>query len=259
MLTELGPFVVGAEGNVTLNPWSWNSVANVLFLEQPAGVGFSYPVLPANDSTTAEETVEALVGFLRMHTELRGRKVYVMGESYGGHYVPNTAAAILSSNARLASPDAADHIELVGFAVGNGYTDWQLDFNENVPNGRYHALTSHSRYDAAERACGGNFARCFWPREDVECPKACDDAVQAAVTDAMDGTIDIYDIYEDVCLEKLAERSSSLSTPLLEPLHTQQSVLLDERRRALKAHAERRGVPHRSRELQTTISPVFPT
>ena len=113
MLTELGPFVVGAEGNVTLNPWSWNSVANVLFLEQPAGVGFSYPVLPANDSTTAEETVEALVGFLRMHTELRGRKVYVMGESYGGHYVPNTAAAILSSNARLASPDAADHIEIL--------------------------------------------------------------------------------------------------------------------------------------------------
>ena len=56
----------------------------------------------------------------------------------GGHYVPNTVAAIERGNAGL--PAASDlRIHLVGFAVGNGYTDWKLDFNMNVPNGRYRA------------------------------------------------------------------------------------------------------------------------
>ena len=82
MFTELGPLVVGMDGNVSFNPYSFNKVANVLFLEQPAGVGFSYPNLPANDSTTAEETYRALRNFFDLHPELRGRPFYVMGESY---------------------------------------------------------------------------------------------------------------------------------------------------------------------------------
>ena len=81
MFTELGPLVVDANGNVSFNPYSFNKIANVLFLEQPAGVGFSYPNLPANDSVTAEETYLALRAFFLLHPELTGRPFYVMGES----------------------------------------------------------------------------------------------------------------------------------------------------------------------------------
>ena len=54
------------------------------------------------------------------------------GESYGGHYVPNTALAIESGNA--AGKNAKINLKV---AVGNGYTDWQLDFNANVENGDF--------------------------------------------------------------------------------------------------------------------------
>ena len=37
---------------------------------------------------------------------------------------------------------------------------------------------------------------------DVECPKACGEAVKKTTEYAMNGDIDIYDIYVDVCLDK---------------------------------------------------------
>ena len=80
MFTELGPFVLDSNLDVTLNPYSFNKAANVIFIEQPAGVGFSYPNVPANDSSTAIDTDLALRHFLGQHPELEGRDFYVMGE-----------------------------------------------------------------------------------------------------------------------------------------------------------------------------------
>jgi len=213
----------------------------VLYLEQPAGVGFSHPTGAANDAVTANDTLVALVAFLQTHPELQGRPFYIAGESYGGHYVPNLAKAIQTHNAAATTPVSL-RIPLKGIAVGNGYADWQLDFNMNVPFGRYHALSSIEQFQAAQRACDGDFARCFWPRDDVPCPKECDAAVTAATVNAMDGSIDIYDIYEDVCLEGKSRQPTAAF------------LLEQERRRAVERMRAVRGT------LSTTpISPIFPT
>lgn len=41
-----GPCRVNSDSNsTTLNPWSWNNVANLLYIDQPVQTGFSYDYL----------------------------------------------------------------------------------------------------------------------------------------------------------------------------------------------------------------------
>jgi serine carboxypeptidase-like clade 2 len=200
MWTELGPFVANKDQSLSLNPYSWNKAANMIFVEQPAGVGFSYPAMDTNDTITADDTYHALLDIFAQLPALRGKPFYVFGESYGGHYVPNTVKRIQDGNAALPEGDPKI-INIKGFGVGHGYTDWALDFNMNGPYGREHALCSERQYEAAMEACNGSTVACFWPNPAAQCDPKCNDAVQAATANAMGGTIDIYDIYEDVCLE----------------------------------------------------------
>ncbi|KAE8391260.1 Alpha/Beta hydrolase protein [Aspergillus alliaceus] len=45
LLEELGPCSVASDSKTTiLNPWSWNNEVNLLFLDQPTQVGFSYDI-----------------------------------------------------------------------------------------------------------------------------------------------------------------------------------------------------------------------
>ncbi len=61
LLTENGPCTISDDSNSTeINPWSWNNEVNMLYLDQPVQVGFSYDV-PTNgtlDLTSGNVTVE---------------------------------------------------------------------------------------------------------------------------------------------------------------------------------------------------------
>jgi carboxypeptidase C (cathepsin A) len=42
-LTEMGPFAThNKDLTLTSNPYAWNNIATMVFIEQPCGVGFSY-------------------------------------------------------------------------------------------------------------------------------------------------------------------------------------------------------------------------
>jgi serine carboxypeptidase-like clade 2 len=77
----------------------------VLFLESPAGVGYSYSNTTADysrsgDNKTADDAYLFLANWMERFPEYKGRDFYLAGESYAGHYVPQLAHAIL----RHASP-----------------------------------------------------------------------------------------------------------------------------------------------------------
>lgn len=74
--------------------------ANVLFLESPAGVGFSYSNTTSDykysgDQRTAADAYVFLLNWMEKFPEYKGRDFYIAGESYAGHYVPQLAYTIL--------------------------------------------------------------------------------------------------------------------------------------------------------------------
>ena len=73
---------------------AWNTKANLLYIDNPLGVGFSTlndkkePV--ESEEELAREFGNFLVDWLNLpdFVEMKGRDLYVTGESYAGHYVP---------------------------------------------------------------------------------------------------------------------------------------------------------------------------
>jgi cathepsin A (carboxypeptidase C) len=128
ILAENGPCHINeTTAELYNNPYSWNTDAYVIYIDQPAGVGFSYGGSDAYDSNEAQvshDMFEFLQAFFKVHTSLLNNDFFVVGESYGGHYAPATAYRIMKGNE--ASEGA--HIKLAGLAIGNGLTDPYIQY-----------------------------------------------------------------------------------------------------------------------------------
>ncbi len=108
LLKENGPFLAEAENPPFGSPYlrqnkhSWHKAANMLYVDNPVGTGFSHSAtdpLPSS-SHVAKELAEFLLQFLQLYPHyVNGTglpSVYLFGESYGGTYVVDLAYYILS-------------------------------------------------------------------------------------------------------------------------------------------------------------------
>lgn len=82
---EHGPFRVDPGGQtLSVFEWSWNRIASVLYLESPAGVGFSYASnstgTTTDDSTTAADTYTFLKKWFDLYPEYKKNDLYVAGK-----------------------------------------------------------------------------------------------------------------------------------------------------------------------------------
>ncbi|KAI0696431.1 serine carboxypeptidase [Cytidiella melzeri] len=105
LFMEIGPCKVASSGDELVNnPWAWNELANIIFLDQPIGTGFSYADHGEFVSTTEEaaKDIAAFVAIFFEHfSQLRGNKFHLAGESYGGRYLPIFGSEIHVGNAQL--------------------------------------------------------------------------------------------------------------------------------------------------------------
>jgi len=127
-LSENGPFRPNIDGNsLFYNPYSWNNIANVIWLESPAGVGFSYSNNSGDynvgDTRTMQDTYTFLQQFFTQFPQFQRNSFWVTGESYGGHYVPEITQYIWQQNQN----GPAVKINIQGMMVGNGWTYMPID------------------------------------------------------------------------------------------------------------------------------------
>ena len=68
---------------MTLNPHAWSRVANVIYLDSPAGVGLSYSETHAdyttNDTHTAQDAEAFLRRFFEEYPDFQRNKFYIAG------------------------------------------------------------------------------------------------------------------------------------------------------------------------------------
>lgn len=117
------------ESNATLynNPYSWNDDAFLVYIDQPAGVGYSYADAAGYDTDeteVAEDMYQFVQALLKAHTDWQSNEFFVFGESYGGHFAPSTAARIYAGNQ---NKDGV-HVNLAGLAIGNGLVNAEIQY-----------------------------------------------------------------------------------------------------------------------------------
>ncbi|KAJ7216528.1 Alpha/Beta hydrolase protein, partial [Mycena pura] len=114
-----------SSNGTTWNPYSWNSFANIFFLDQPVGVGFSYADFGETVETTedAAKNVYSFISlFFESFSQFKGRALHLSGESYGGRYLPVFASEIYDQN-HLAITQGRPTLNLQSVIIGNGITD----------------------------------------------------------------------------------------------------------------------------------------
>ncbi|KAH8666912.1 Alpha/Beta hydrolase protein [Xylariales sp. PMI_506] len=161
LFQELGPCGIDIDGNVYNNPYSFSTVSNMLFIDQPATVGLSYTIpvpgyfdddynfyeLPNNTcpdyaqaygtcgtysssdislvpNTTlgaAPNMWKTLQGFMGAFPDYSRSGFTFTTESYGGHYGPVFNEYFLEQNAK--NIPGAQKIQLDNVLIGNGWFD----------------------------------------------------------------------------------------------------------------------------------------
>ncbi|KAK7344936.1 hypothetical protein VNO77_15199 [Canavalia gladiata] len=211
--TEHGPFITNYGESITKNKYSWNREANILYLESPAGVGFSYSTDKSfyntlNDDITAQDNLVFLQRWLDRFPQYKNNEFYIMGESYGGHYVPQLAELILKSKVNF---------NLKGIGLGNPLLEYETDYNSVDEFYWSHGMISDYVYQLRSSVCNNSKSSkqslrgCFSP----DCISVL---IQISDEYSELDSIDPYYVIGDKCL------SYNLSQPAFLTQHQRSSI-----------------------------------
>ncbi|KAI0651568.1 alpha/beta-hydrolase [Trametes meyenii] len=205
LFQENGPCrITNDSSGVTLNPYSWNNVSNMLYLDQPVGTGFSHGETKVG---TSQQAAEDVWKFLQIFfadpkfSKYQKADFALWTESYGGHYGPTIAAYILDQNVGIANGTVnGTAINLKFLGVGDGLTDplaqypGYLSYAASNP---YHPLVSDEDIQTATQAwnrsggCKDQITNCYnGGSNDV-----CSDAQNFCNRAILSGVLGPYDPY----------------------------------------------------------------
>ncbi|KAF8092011.1 hypothetical protein N665_0428s0021 [Sinapis alba] len=163
ILFENGPLALkfelynGTLPSLVTTTYSWTKMANIIFLDQPVGAGFSYSRIPLLNKVSDTGEVKVIHKFLQKwlskHPEFYSNPFYLTGDSYSGKIVPPLVQEISRGNYICCKPP----INIQGYILGNPITEFELEKNSNIPYAHGMALISDELYESLKRICKGNY------------------------------------------------------------------------------------------------------
>jgi cathepsin A (carboxypeptidase C) len=191
LLNEMGPYEVNPDGKtMRSNSDAWNTFASVVYIESPAGVGYSYSSdgnTTTNDDLTSLENYEGVKKFFELHPTFRNHSTFIMGESYGGVYVPTLTARIVDGQKDFP-------VNLRGMALGNGYVNEKLNVDTSVRFAYGHGLIDEKLWNTLEReCCRGCIDDCDLTKMTGHCAHMVEDIFKFLWF----GGLNPYDLYRD--------------------------------------------------------------
>ncbi|KAG8874820.1 hypothetical protein FRB97_005638 [Tulasnella sp. 331] len=182
---EHGPCMVNSDQKTTaINPNSWNEVANVLYIDQPIGAGFSHGNENAETSPQAASLVWVMLQtFFETFPTYQGRELIFATESYGGHYGPEFVSYFDGQNDQIRHGIIPGEIIIVSaFMLNNGWIDPATHFL-NYPGFAEHppgytpiatpaVVTKATSYLLKSGGCMDQIARCSSGGSNKDCVNA---------------------------------------------------------------------------------------
>ncbi|KAL3641701.1 Serine carboxypeptidase-like 42 [Castilleja foliolosa] len=213
--TELGPFSASGDGKgLIINSKSWNKASNLLFVESPVGVGWSYSDNSSDyntgDKTTSKDMFNFMFGWYDKFPTFRDRDLFLAGESYAGHYIPQLAVRIIYHNAH--SPDTFNLKGIAGFSYLDQLGNPLLKVDRDVP-ASYEYLWSHGLISdeinhKIIREC--DFSIYSFAGTDNETQLPCLVTLGEAYKVVGDGYINMYGVIYDSCYPSIVEQELRL-------------------------------------------------
>ncbi|KAM7484837.1 hypothetical protein LguiA_000846 [Lonicera macranthoides] len=193
---ELGAFFPQKHiPKLKFNDHTWNKAANLLFVESPVGVGFSYSNTTSDlselgDKITAHDSYIFLLNWFKRFPQFKSHDFYIAGESYAGHYVPQLSEIIFDKNKKASGED---YMKFKGFMIGNALMDDETDQTGMIDYAWDHAVISDRVYHDVKSQC--NFS-------DEHQSKDCDKALNEYF-DVYE-IIDMYSLYSPSCVSNFS-------------------------------------------------------
>ena len=190
---ENGPYQFNEDGKtLKSNPNSWNSHANLIYVDQPIGTGFSKASVThydTNEDEIAENMAQFMIKFLEKFPQLQGKDFFITGESYAGHYIP-----AISHNFFFKHKDDLK-FNFKGMAIGNGLVDPYLQYPEYDTFSLENKLISSAEasiLSGAFKACQLLIKTKIWPIALEECQMA----TEVILGNPVAPRFNVYDIRE---------------------------------------------------------------
>lgn len=209
---ELGPSSIDENIKPVRREESWNTNANVIFLDQPVNAGYSYSKTEDVKSTvTAGEDVYAFLElFFTQFPEYAKNGFHIAGESYAGHYIPVFAGEIVKHEDRS--------FPLTSVLIGNGLIDPLRQYDYYQPQacggGEYPPVLDEEQCQSmldAQPRCNNLIESCYNLRSAFVCVPASIYCNNVEIGPYQESGRNVYDIREDC-----ADSSDGLCYPQMD-------------------------------------------